>query len=140
MLELDQRTEFGGRVAEHLRDEIVVWLTSVTPAGAPVPNPVWFAWDGAASVLVYSLPGERVRNIEANPRVTLHFGGDGRGGDVVVLIGRAVVDADAPAADRNPAYLAKYAAHITRIGRTPETFAEQYSVPLRIELARVRGH
>ena len=140
MLELDQRTEFGARAAEHLRDEIVVWLTSVTPSGAPVPNPVWFLWDGAASVLVYSLPGERVRNLEANPRVTLHFGGDGRGGDVVVLIGRASVDGQAPSADRNPAYLEKYGSHITRIGMTPETFARRYAVPLRIALTRVRGH
>jgi hypothetical protein len=49
--------------------------------------PVWFVWDGADSVTMYSQLGARVRNIEANPRVTLNFGGDGRGGDIVVLSG-----------------------------------------------------
>jgi PPOX class probable F420-dependent enzyme len=140
VFELDQRTEFGARVATHLRDEIVVWFTSVTPGGAPVPNPVWFLWDGAATVTVYSMPGDRVRNIEAHPRVTLNFAGDGRGGDIVVVIGRAAVDPDAPPADANSAYLEKYAQDIARIGMTPESFAQRYSEHVRVELLRVRGH
>jgi PPOX class probable F420-dependent enzyme len=137
---IEQSTEFGARAARHLREETVVWLTSVTPAGAPLPNPVWFLWDGAASVRMYSLPGARVRNIEANPHVALNFAGDGRGGDIVVLSGRATVDPDAPPASAAPEYLAKYDQHIARIGMTPGTFAERYSVPLRIQLTRLRGH
>jgi PPOX class probable F420-dependent enzyme len=135
---IDQSTEFGARVARHLRDEIV-WLTSVTPAGSPLPSPVWFLWDGAQSVVMYSMPGARVRNIEANPRVALNFAGDGRGGDIVVLSGTAAVDAGAPPASGGD-YLAKYAEHIARIGMTPETFAERYSVPVGIQLTGVRGH
>ncbi len=89
---------------------------------------------------MYSLPGARVRNVEANPRVTLNFAGDGRGGDIVVLSGKAGIDRDAPAADRSGDYLAKYSEHISRIGMTPETFAERYSVPVRIDLTGLRGH
>lgn len=137
---IDQSTEFGARAARHLREEIVVWLTSVSPAGAPLPNPVWFLWDGEESVAVYSMPGARVRNIEANPRVALHFTGDGRGGDIVVLSGRASVDPDAPPVNAAEDYLDKYEQQIDRIGMTPEKFAERYSVPLRIELTRLRGH
>jgi PPOX class probable F420-dependent enzyme len=102
--------------------------------------PVWFIWDGAESVAVYSQPGARVRNIEANPHVSLSFGGNGRGGDIVVISGDAVIAADGPPASENPDYLAKYADHITRIGMTPDTFAERYSVPVRIRLERLRGH
>jgi PPOX class probable F420-dependent enzyme len=137
---IDEGTEFGARVARHLRDEIVVWLTTVSPAGSPLPSPVWFLWDGADTVVVHSLPGARVRNVEANPRVALNFAGDGRGGDIVVLSGRAMIDRAAPAADRDGDYLGKYREHIARIGMTPETFAERYSVPVRIRLARFRGH
>ena len=137
---IDESTEFGARVARHLREEVVVWMTTVTPAGSPLPSPVWFVWDGADSVLMYSMPGARVRNVEANPRVTLNFGGDGRGGDIVVLSGRATVDEGAPPADRADDYLAKYDGHIARIGRTPESFAARYSVPVRVTLARLRGH
>lgn len=137
---VDQSTELGARAAGHLRDEIVVWLTTVTPSGAPLPSPVWFLWDSADSVLMYSMPGARVRNLESNPRVTLNFAGDGLGGDIVVFSGTAGPAPELPAADANPGYLAKYAARIERIGMTPETFAERYSVPVRIELGRLRGH
>jgi PPOX class probable F420-dependent enzyme len=89
---------------------------------------------------MYSLPGARVRNLKANPRVTLNFAGDGQGGDIVVLSGRAAVDSDAPPADTAADYRAKYDGHIARIGQTPETFAERYSVPVRITLTGLRGH
>jgi PPOX class probable F420-dependent enzyme len=136
---IDEGTEFGARVARRLREEMVVWLTTVTPAGAPLPRPVGFLWDGREAVSIYSQPGARVRNIAANPQVTLNFDGDGRGGDIVVLLGTARVDPDAPAADANPAHLAKYAEQIAQFGMTPASFAARFSVPLRIRLARLDG-
>lgn len=99
---IDRDTEFGARVARQLREETVVWLTTVTPRGAPLPMPVWFLWDGAESIVMYSQAGTRIRNIQANPRVTLNFAGDGGGGDIVVLSGVAAVDDDAPPVDRAP--------------------------------------
>ena len=137
---IDESTEFGARTARHLREEIVVWLTTVTRASAPLPSPVWFLWDGADTVTLYSLPSARARNVEVNPRVSLNFAGDGRGGDIVVLSGLARVDRSLPAAENSPAYLEKYASHIARIGMTPATFAAKYSVPVAIELSNLRGH
>ena len=137
---VDASTEFGARAARHLTDEIVVWLTTVSARGAPLPMPVWFVWDGEDSVVLYSQPGARVRNLESNPHVTLNFAGDGGGGDIVVLSGTATLDRDGPGADRDPGYLAKYDEHIRRIGHTPESFANRYSVPIRIRLERLRGH
>jgi PPOX class probable F420-dependent enzyme len=137
---IDEGTEFGARVARHLREEIVVWMTTVTPAGAPLPMPVWFVWDGAESVLMYSQPTARIRNIEANPHVTLNFSGEGRGGDIVVLSGTAAASGGAPPAYEATDYLAKYDTHIARIGMTPRSFAERYSVPVTIRLTRLRGH
>ena len=137
---IDETTEFGARAARHLREEIVVWMTTVSPSGKPVPRPVWFIWDGGVSVLMYSEPKQRVRNVEANPHVTLNFGGDGRGGDIVVLTGDARVDEDAPPAGELPEYLSKYDDHIARIGMTPESFSRTYSVPIRVAITRVDGH
>jgi PPOX class probable F420-dependent enzyme len=137
---IELESEFGARVARHLREEIIIWLTTVTPSGAPLPSPVWFLWDGERAVTVYSIRGARIRNLEKNRRVSLNFTGDGRGGDVVVLSGRASVLHDLPRADQDDGYLAKYADHIARIGMTPRSFAERYAVPLRIQLTRVRGH
>jgi PPOX class probable F420-dependent enzyme len=138
MIEIDESSEFGARVAAHLRDEIVVWMTTVTPSGGPLPSVVWFHWAGGDDVVMFSQPGARQRNIEANPRVALNFAGNGGGGDVVVLSGRASFEA--PPADRLEAYREKYAGEMKRIGLTPEQFAERYSVQIRIELTRLRGH
>ena len=136
---IDQSTEFGARAARRLREEVVVWMTTVTPAGSPVPRPVWFLWDGAESVVMFSQPGPRVRNIEANPRVTLNFDGNGAGGDIIVFSGTATIDPESPA-DKSPEYLAKYDERIARLGLTPTTFAERYSVPVRIRFTRLSGH
>jgi PPOX class probable F420-dependent enzyme len=81
-----------------------------------------------------------VRNLESNPHVTLNFAGDGGGGDIVVLSGTATLDREGPGADRDDGYVAKYDEHIARIGHTPESFGNRYSVPVRIKLERLRGH
>lgn len=138
MIDLD--TEFGARAARHLREEIVVWMTTVSASGAPVPMPVWFLWDGDETVVMYSQASPRIRNLAANPRVALNFRGDAQGGDIVVLSGEASVDASLPAADASPAYVEKYDAHIAGLGMTPASFAQAYSEPIRIRLTRVRGH
>ena len=137
---IDQSSEFGARVARRLRQDVVVWMTTVSRNGAPLPSPVWFLWDGAESMLVYSMPSARIRNLAANARVSLNFDGDRQGGDIVVLSGTAVEEPDAPSVAANSDYLAKYRSSIDRIGHTPESFAEQYSVPLRVSITRVRGH
>lgn len=137
---IDESSEFGARVARHLREDVVVWLTTVSRSGGPVPSPVWFLWDGADSVLVYSMESARVRNLAANGHVSLNFDGDRRGGDIVVLSGTAVEEPDGPPVHENPDYLAKYRASIERIGHTPESFAEKYCVQLRVTMTRVRGH
>ena len=137
---IDRSSEFGTRVVRHLVEDDIVWMTTVSASGAPVPSPVWFLWDGDETVTMHSLPGARVRNIEGNPRVALHFDGNGQGGDIVVLSGRAQAAPELPAADADPKYLAKYAGHISRIGMTPRTFATTYSVPVRVKLNALRGH
>src|SRR3954454_1502344 len=100
---------FGERVARRLTEERVAWLSTVAADGTPQPNPVWFLWDGADSVLVYNRPdARRLRHLASRPNVSLNFDGDGGGGDIVVLAGTAQLDRTAPAPDRNDAYLAKY--------------------------------
>src|SRR5437868_11590404 len=133
-------TPFGERVARRLRDERLIWLTTVGADGTPQPNPVWFLWDGE-SVLIYSLPdAARVANIQRNPRVSLNLDGNGRGGDIIVITGDARIGLDDPPADQAPAYLEKYKEFIERGFGTPANFAAQYSLPIRITPTRVRGH
>jgi PPOX class probable F420-dependent enzyme len=137
---LDESSEFGQRAARRLRDERLAWLTTVSPRGTPQPVPVWFLWDGDASILLYSRPDTpKLRNISANPPVSLHLDGNGQGGDIVVCLGHALVSDDPPAHEIDE-YVEKYRALIERNRWTPESFAADYSVPLRIAITRIRGH
>jgi hypothetical protein len=69
----------------------------------------------------------------------LHFDGDGRGGDIVVITGTAEILDDHPAVPENPAWLEKYGAAIAARFGDPVKFAERFSVPVRIAVTRVRG-
>ena len=133
-------TPFGERVARRLQDERVIWLTTVGADGTPQPNPVWFLWDGE-TFLIYSLPdAARIAHIKRNPRVSLHFDGNGRGGDIIVITGDALLDPAAPPARQNPLYLEKYKEFMDRLNYTPESFTARYSQPLSIRPTKVRGH
>ena len=98
-----------------------------------------FLWDGDDNVLVYSQPGTRIRNIARKPKVTLNFDGDGQGGDIVVLSGIAEVDESGPSAAEDAAWVAKYAGEWERLGMTAGSFAERFSVPVRIRIGSVHG-
>src|SRR5947199_7063493 len=130
-MQLDTSTEFGARVERRLREDRVIWLTTVRPDGTPEPSPVWFLWDGE-TFLIYSQHTRKLRNIEANPNVALNFDGDGMGGNIIVINGQAEIASDAPPANEVPAYVQKYQQGFTRLGVTPESFAQSYSVPIRV--------
>jgi PPOX class probable F420-dependent enzyme len=138
---IDESGDFGARTARHLREDLVVWLTTVTPSGAPVPSPVWFVWEEPDTVVMFSRDGTpRARNIAANPRVSLNFPGTGQGGDIVVLSGRAQLDEGLGAAHENAGYVGKYREQMERVAGTVEEFSRQYPRGVRIALTRLRGH
>jgi PPOX class probable F420-dependent enzyme len=136
---LDESTEFGVRAAKRLREEIIGWLTTVTPEGAPRPIPVWFLWDGDRSILLYSRPEKRkLANMNANPNVSLNLDSDGIDADIVICWGEMGVSDDPPS-NEVPEYVEKYRERITALGWTPESFAADFSVPLRIDVSRIHG-
>ena len=138
----DPSTPFGERVLRRLRDERLIWLTTVDAKGMPQPTPVWFLWDEATStILIYSrADAKRLAHLQQDPRVALNFDGNGRGGDIIVITGQAQVSSDDPPADRLPTYVEKYHDFIARGFTTPGKFASIYSVALRIHPIAVRGH
>jgi PPOX class probable F420-dependent enzyme len=123
---------------ERLRTEPIVWLTTVSAAGQPQTTPVWFLWDGETFLIYSRARAPKLANLRANPRVSLHLEGNGVGGDVVAFEGTAAFDADAPAADRVPAYVAKYAERLASYGWTPEGLARDYPHAIRVTPTRAR--
>ena len=138
----DPSTPFGERVARRLRDERLIWLTTVDAKGMPQPAPVWFLWDEATSTfLIYSLSdAKRLAHLQQNPRVALNLDGNGSGGDIIVITGQAHVSSADPSADQLPTYVEKYRDFIARGFTTPKNFASIYSVALRIRPVAIRGH
>lgn len=124
-------------IGDKLRQEVVVWLTTVSPEGQPQSVPVWFLWrDG--EFLIYSQPDKpKLRNLEANPLVSLHFRGTRNGEDVATLEGEARRAAGHPPADQVALYVEKYAREIEKLEWTPETFAADYSEPVLVTPTRV---
>src|SRR4051794_24730378 len=96
---IDLSGDFGSRAAKRLDTEIVIWLTTVSADGTPQPTPVWFLWENE-TVLIYSQANQaKLRNIQRNPKVALHFDSDGTGGNIVVITGEARIDPQAPPAN-----------------------------------------
>ena len=135
---LDTTTEAGARADRRLREEEMIWLTTVRSDGQPQSVPVWFLWDGE-TFLVYSRPGQqKLKNIGRNARVGLHLNANDRGGDVVRVEGAAEVVQDIPPANEVGEYLEKYRESIARIGFGLDGFARAYSVALRVTPDRWR--
>ena len=137
---IDTSTDYGKRVQKHLSEDQIVWLTTTRADGTPLPAPVWFLWENGTA-LIFTEPGaHKVRNIERQPRVALNFDGDGRGGDIVVLIGSMAIETAPVSADRLANYVAKYRDGIKMIGLDPDTMFQKYSTALRFTPERVIGH
>lgn len=135
---LDPSNPAHARADRRLRSEPVAWLTTVRADGQAQSTPVWFLWDGD-TFLLYSQPdAQKVRNVTANPKVSLHLSDDGAGDDVVTFEGAAAVEPETARADRVEAYLAKYQAAIAARGYEPGPFARTYSTAIRVRPTRAR--
>jgi PPOX class probable F420-dependent enzyme len=136
----DPATAFGARVRQRLNGETVIWFSTIGSDGTPQPNPVWFLAEGDTLLIYNRADAHRLAHIARNPRVTLNLDSNGRGGDIVVLSGRAEVLPDQPPSHEVPAYLAKYAAAATQVSGSVEAFSAEYPVAVRVTVDRVRGH
>jgi PPOX class probable F420-dependent enzyme len=130
--------EQSAALAGWLRSESIVWLTTVTGDGQPQSSPVWFLW-ADEKFLIYAQPRSwKVRNLRANPLVSLHLNSDDRGGRIATFEGRAEVS-DSRQLDRDDAaYLEKYRAGIAAMGTTPEQLGARYSTAILVTPTRVR--
>lgn len=139
MVQLDPSNDFHARVAKRLTSESTAWLVTTGSDGTPQPNPIWFLWDGADTVVIYSLEAAKTRHIEARPRVAFTLNTDEHGDNVVIFTGSAVIDRAQPKASDNPAYITKYGTSMEGLGLTPESFSAEYRMPIVVKLENLRG-
>ena len=123
-----------------LRDDPVVWLSSVQRDGRPHLVPVWFHWDGE-QIVAFSKPGARkVDNLRDRPSVMLAVGTPGPDFDVELIEATAELP-DQPAASLMPeGFGAKYRELLRRGGLTVQRFAEVYSQAIVLKPTRFVGY
>ncbi len=120
------------RLDRFLREEPVVWLSTVRPDGTPHLVPTWFAWDGEVITIVSKAGAQKVRNLRVNRHAMLALGDADEDFDVGLIEATAeLVDAPTPL-DLPPAFLAKYAEQIRALGLTPRQFARTYAQVIRL--------
>ncbi len=87
-----------------------MWLCTLRPNGSPHVTPVWFVYDAGCWWIGTDTHAVKVRNIEADPRVSLALE-DGR--SPVVAEGKASVRRDGFPAEIVAAFAEKYAWDVT---------------------------
>jgi len=126
-------------LAADLHQELVGWLTTVSPTGRPQSSVVWFLRD-ADDLLVYSQAAARkLGNLGANPKVAFNLRGDPTGDRIASFEATATIDRSPTPAHEVPSYLAKYEGEIVRLGWTPPVFASEYPVLIRLHIDRIRS-
>ena len=132
---LETKPELTARLDE----DLVGWLTTVTDSGQPQSSVVWFLRDGE-DLLVYSKPdATKMRNISLNEKVAFNLRTDEMGDSITTFEGTAVVVDSPTPPHQHPAYFGKYREQISRLGWTPEQFADEYSTLIRITVRRIRS-
>lgn len=136
---LDFTTPFGIKMLRRLRNEQIIWLTTVDARSTPQPRPVWFHWDGETALIFSQIDAAKVRHIRLNPRVALNFNTDLEGDEVGVLIGQAAILEEPLDPKRLEAYLRKYKEGIQGLGLTPEQMQADYPVIILFTPTSMRG-
>jgi PPOX class probable F420-dependent enzyme len=134
----DPSTAAGARALERLASEIMGWLTTINPDGQPQSSPLWFLWADGEVVIYSGKRAPRNGNVGDRPLVSFNLNSDADGGDVVTMEGVARIDAGAPPASADTAFLAKYRAVLDGYGWSPEYFAGEYPVVVRVAPTRWR--
>jgi PPOX class probable F420-dependent enzyme len=137
---IDLTSTFGQAAKEHLKNQYVIWLTTVDSNLTPQPRPVWFIWEHDSFLIFSQAKAYKVAHIKKNPKVALHFNTDETGDKhVIVFTGEAFIDPNCPPAYQVDAYFEKYKQGISDLDMTPEGFSNEYSVALRIQPTEIRG-
>src|ERR1700682_3186942 len=97
----DATTARGKQIQRRLQKELIIWLATSGAEGRPHVVPVWFLLE-KDSFLIYSVPGQKVRDIAANPKVALHLNTPFDGADVVRIEGTAALLRRHPPAHKVP--------------------------------------
>jgi PPOX class probable F420-dependent enzyme len=136
----DKKAKLERKAKKLIKEEYIIWFTTIGSNLAPQPRPGWFIWDKDSFLIFSQSHAHKLKHIKEYPNVSLHFNADKTADeDVIVYGGTAQIDMSVPPAHKVPAYLKKYKALIKALGATPEQFSQEYSVAIRVTPISLRG-
>jgi PPOX class probable F420-dependent enzyme len=123
-----------------LREDPVVWLSSVQPNGRPHVVPLWFVWQ-EDRIVAFSKPrASKIRNLRGQPRAMLAIGSLGPEMDVELIEAVAELPSSSASEVMPQGFGAKYRELLRRAGLTAQRFAEVYSQPIILRPTRFLGY
>jgi PPOX class probable F420-dependent enzyme len=126
----------AARIDRLLREEPVVWLSTVREDGRPHLVPVWFSWDGERLVVASKPDAVKVRNVRANRQVMVALGEAEDDFDVGLVEAEADLPA-MPSADLiDDAHFEKYAHRLAETGLSRDEYLATYAQPIVIRPTR----
>jgi PPOX class probable F420-dependent enzyme len=135
---LDLNNAKDAKFAQHLRDDLIIWLSSVRPDGRPHLVPVWFYWDGS-QLIIFSKPDFKIRNLQKNNTVILGLETVDQGEEVYLIEGKAELVDRADLKPTLPAYAQKYAGKLQSMNWTPESMAESYTQTIVVTPTKIHN-
>jgi PPOX class probable F420-dependent enzyme len=123
-----------------LREDAVVWLSTVQADGRPHLVPVWFLWDGDRIVAFSKPHARKVENLRDQPSVMLAVGTPGSEFEVELIEATAELPEETATAVMPDGFGAKYRELLHRAGMTVQRFAEVYSQPIVLRPTRFLGY
>ncbi|MEU3269237.1 pyridoxamine 5'-phosphate oxidase family protein [Saccharomonospora sp. NPDC006951] len=125
---------------QRLDDEKEIWITTLRSDGQPQSSPVGFLWDGKEFLILSNPATPKIRNILANPKVSLHLdlARDREEGSVLTVEGEVVPD-PAPVSDEEAdRYVRRYREEMLAAGLGPDELFAEFSSVIRVRPSRVR--
>lgn len=128
------------RAKQRLHDERIAWLTTVGSDGQPQTSPVGFTWDSARFLILSQPDAVKVRNLQVNPKVALHFDtdADAEDGGVLTIEGTAELDPGTIPESEASSYVAKYLNAMEANELTPDEAFAEFSQVIRVTPTRAR--
>lgn len=132
-------TEAKQDLLAKLRGAYSIWFVTVREDGMPQPTPVWFVPDGDDFLIYTNQTTQKLKNLQANPKVSLAYATDVEANGYIVATGEASIDTSAPNPVDNAAYFKKYEEGFRGINMTPDAFRGYFTVAIRVKVNNVRG-
>ena len=118
--------EIPPQIAERLAKEQIIWLTTSKADGTPLPNPVWFLWNGEQFLVFTEADSVKMKNMRRNARVALNLNSDSEGGNIAIFQAEAEINPAPINEEELNSYVSKYSEGMQRIGLSTGVLIADY--------------